>query len=180
MRTKLEHLAILGLSLLCLATLSYSQAQTQSQRQPATGTAAIQYVGLKHGHILPRGLKHISGGLITDPYKDTTQFGLAHVTRGTTNMIWFELMTHHDAKGMAHWEVLDTVTSPTFRRNQGFMLTLCSFKGSPDPEIAALVQPSSRDLYELRVLKAWRANRQTRKFELIEAKDVKCESQADD
>lgn len=176
MRIKLP--VILGVSLLCLPALSNGQSQNQNQQ--ATGTSAIQYVGLKHGHALPRGLKHIGGGLITDPYKDTTQFGLAHVTRGTTNMIWFEVMTHHDADGRAHWEVLDTVTSPPFRRNQGFMLTLCSFRGNPDPEIAALVQPISRDLYELRVIKAWRANRQTRKLHVVDAKDVKCESQGDD
>lgn len=179
MKTKSVLLTIAPFCLLLFVTYSAGQTGT-ANKQTGSASGAAQYVGLKHGPNLPRGLKDHGGGLITDPYKDTTQFGLAHVTRGTTNMVWFELMTHHDAEGKAYWEVLDAVTTPPLRRNQLLMLTLCNLNDKFDPEIAAVVQPVGRGSYETRVLKAWRANRQTRKLEVIPVRGVRCNMQGDD
>jgi hypothetical protein len=151
-----------------------AEAQTKT-----TGTTT-QYVGLKHGPELPGGLVDKGGGLISDPYKDKIQFGMSQVSRGATNMVWFELLTHHDSQGRAYWEVLDVVTTPPLRRTQLVMLTLCLFNGNPDPEIAAVVAPLPRRSYETRIIKAWRANRQTRKLEPIPVTGVKCEMQGDD
>lgn len=150
----------------------------QGQQKPAPPDLS-QYVGLRHGHELPQGLVHVGGGMISDPYKDKTNFGMAQVTRGRTNMIWFELFTHHDAEGKAHWEVLDVVATPPLRKNQYVMVTLCLFNNKPDPEIAAVVEPVRRS-YDMRVIKAWRANRVTRKLEAISLKGVRCEMQGDD
>lgn len=164
----------LFLVLICFAFGSVSRGQ-----QNAVTTDLSKYIGLRYGPNLPRGLVYGGGGLISDPYKDTTQFGLAHITRGTTNMIWFELLTHHDADGKAYWEVLDVTSTPPLRRKQYVMVTLCLFNNNPDPEIAAVVESVPRS-YNLRVIKAWRANRQSRKLEAISVKGVKCEMQGDD
>jgi hypothetical protein len=94
-------------------------------------------------------------------------------------MLWFELGTHHDTAGHAFWEVLDVITLPAMNRNQILFYTLCLFNDQPDPEIAAIVQPLRRGGYETRTLRAWRANRKTRKFEEAPAKNVKCEMQGD-
>jgi hypothetical protein len=129
---------------------------------------------------MPRGLKQEGGGLISDPYRDKTQFGIAHVTRGKQNFLWFELGTHHNAAGQAFWEVLDVVTLPVLKRNHMVMYTLCLLNDKPDSEIAAIIEPVKPGSYETRTLRAWRANRQTRKFEEIAVKGVKCEMQGDD
>lgn len=152
----------------------------KEQNSPGSGDTKNTYVGLKHGPRLPAGLKEVGGGLITDPYKDKVQFGLAHITKGKTNMLWFELGTHHDAEGHAYWEVLDSVTLPTMTRNQVLFYTLCLFNGQPDPEIAAIVQPLKPNSYETKTIKAWRADRRTRRLTEIPIKGVKCEMQGDD
>lgn len=151
-----------------------------SFQKTQTASNINSYIGLRHGPQLPVGLKEVGGGLITDPYKDKTQFGLAHITKGKTNMLWFELGTHHDAEGHAYWEVLDVVTLPPMTRNQYLFYTLCNFNNEPDPTIAAIVQPLKRGGYETRTLRAWRANLQTRKLTEIPIKGVKCEMQGDD
>jgi hypothetical protein len=160
---------VTSLNIDCIA-----QAQTTSTSTNAT------YIGLRHGPKLPPGLKEEGGGLISDPYKDKTQFGIAHVTRGKQNFLWFELGTHHNAAGQAFWEVLDVVTLPPLRRNHIVMYTLCLLNDKPDPEIAAVIEPIKPGSYDTRTLRAWRANRQTRKFEEITVKGVKCEMQGDD
>jgi hypothetical protein len=165
-------------SLLVVASLSSRNESAEAQTN--TAETGSRYVGLRHGPNLPRGLVDKGGGLITDPYKDKIQFGMSQVSRGATNMVWFELLTHHDSEGKAYWEVLDVVTTPPLRRKQLVMLTLCLFNDNPDPEIAAVVEPLPRHNYETRIIKAWRANRQTRKFEAIPLTGVKCEMQGDD
>ena len=163
----------------CLLCSGYL-LNTKAQSQATTTVAKRKYIGLRHGPRLPPGLKEVGGGLLTDPYKDKIQFGLAHITKGTTNMLWFELGTHHDAEGHAYWEVLDVVTLPPMTRTQILFYTLCLFNDEPDPEIAAIVQPLKRGSYETKALRAWRANRQTRKITEIPIKGVKCEMQGDD
>lgn len=179
MITQRQRKQSLILSSLCLALICFAFGSVSSGQQNAVTRDLSQYIGLRYGPDLPRGLVYGGGGLITDPYKDTTQFGLTHVTRGSTNMIWFELLTHHDAKGKAYWEVLDVTSTPPLRRKQYVMVTLCLFNNKPDPEIAAVVESVPRS-YNLRVIKAWRANRQSRKLEAISVKGVKCEMQGDD
>jgi hypothetical protein len=163
-----------------LAVVLAVGASDKEAFQPQEPNSVSRYIGLRHGPQLPVGLKEVGGGLITDPYKDKTQFGLAHITKGKTNMLWFELGTHHDAEGHAYWEVLDVVTLPPMSRNQYFFYTLCNYNNQPDPTIAAIVQPLKRGSYETRTLRAWRANLQTRKLMEIPIKGVKCDIQGDD
>jgi hypothetical protein len=164
--------------LVTVTTLLSINSVANSQTKPTSTNAT--YIGLRHGPELPRGLKQEGGGLISDPYKDKTQFGIAHVIRAKQNFLWFELGTHHNAAGQAFWEVLDVVTLPALRRGQMVMYTLCLLNEKPDPEIAAIIEPVKPGSYDTRTLRAWRANRQTRKFEEITVKGVKCEIQGDD
>ena len=150
-----------------------------SGQQNAPMQSDQPYIGLRHGRQLPTGLNEEGGGLITDPYKDKTQYGISHVTRGKTNMLWFEVGTHHDSSGQAFWEVLDVVTLPPLKRGQVVMFTLCLLNDQPDSEIAAIVQPLRARHYQTRTVRAWRANRQTRTFEQIPTRRVKCEIQGD-
>ena len=168
-----------ALILSCLMAFSAVPSTKRQQSSANLAAADGSYIGLRHGRNLPAGLKDEGGGLITDPYKDKVQYGISHVVRGRTNMLWFELGTHHDAEGQAFWEVLDVVTLPTLKRGQLVMFTLCQFNHQPDSEIAAVVQPLRGRNYETRTIRAWRANRQTRKFKAIPTRGVKCELQGD-
>jgi hypothetical protein len=161
-----------------LATCGYWACVALHAQQQAA--AKNPYVGLKYGPRVPAGLKDFGGGLISDPYKDKEQYGMAHVAKGTVHMVWFEIMTHQDSEGRAHWEVLDVITTPTLRPKQELMLTLCTLNNQPDPEIVALIDLPPRGSYVTRTRKAWRANRLTRKFEEIPIRGVKCEMQGDE
>jgi hypothetical protein len=178
---KIDLMRLLQIVVIVVLLVGSSHLQiSQAQEAVAKPAGNSSYIGLRHGPRLPAGLKEMGGGLITDPYKDTVQFGLAHIIKGKTQMLWFELGTHHDAEGHAYWEVLDVVTLPAITRNQFLFYTLCYFNGQPDPEIAAIVQPLKRGGYETKTLWAWRANRQSRKLTAIPVKGVKCEMQGDD
>jgi hypothetical protein len=74
---------------------------SQAQQKPSESDLAndkSRYIGLRHGDQIPAGHKWIGGALLSDPYRDKTQFGVDQVSRGRVNMLWLQLLTHHDSR----------------------------------------------------------------------------------
>ncbi len=137
-----------------------------------------RYVGLRHGADLPAGHKEIAGALVSDPYKDKKQYGLSHVSRGSVNMVWFEILTHHDSAGRPFWEVKDVLFLPVIQKRDYFLLINCQVKGKIDPEVIAIVDSRSvRGFHPVK--RAWRANRRTEMFEVLALTGIKCEAYED-
>jgi hypothetical protein len=156
---------------------------SQAQQKPPESDQAndkSRYIGLRHGDQIPAGHKWIGGALLSDPYRDKTQYGVDQVSRGTVNMLWLQLLTHHDSAGHAYWEIKDVLFLPIIQKNQLLFYTDCLLANKPDPELVVIADTVRRGGYYTRVRHAWRANRQTEKFEQIPVTGIKCVGQGDD
>lgn len=166
-----------------LVVLIFSPS-SQGQQTPAGRNAAndkSSYIGLRYaGDKLPHGHKWIGGALITDPYSNERQYGVTEVSKGSVKMIWLERLTHHDAAGNAHWEIKDVLVLPAMRKNQLLFYVNCLRFNKPDPELIVITDAVVRGGYYGRVRYAWRASRQTEKFQQIPLAGIKCEAQGDD
>lgn len=165
--------------LIVLVFATYAQGQQRPARVDAPNDKS-RYLGLRYGgNKLPRGHKWIGGALLSDPYSDEKQYGVTEVSRGAVKMMWLDRLTHHDAAGHAHWEIKDVLFLPVVRKNQLLFYANCFLANKPDPELVVITDSASRGGYYGRVRHAWRANRQTEKFEQVTAAGIKCESQGD-
>ena len=145
-------------------------APAAAQRAPDTA----QYIGLRHGPALPTGLQQVGGSLVS-AIGDEKEYVMTEVHKGATRMLWFERLTHRDEKGVAYSEVRDVMSIPRLPKKQLFVYAFCLLNNKPDGEIAAVVDKDDAQ-YFTRVRRAWRANRQTEKFEAISNKGIKCEN----
>ena len=162
-------------------TMFASHGQQRRTASPAAARDKKPYLGLRYaGNKLPAGHKWMAGSLISDPYNDQKQYGVAHVVRGRVNMMWFDLLTHNDAEGQAHWIIKDVLFLPPMAKNQLLFHVDCSLDDKPDPELVVIVDNVLNDGYYTQVRHAWRANRRTEKFETLAAKGVKCVGYGDD
>lgn len=159
-------------------------AVPQTRRAPsddtrrASAAEAARYVGLRYDtKSLPAGLKWTGGALVSDPYKDDRQYGLAQVHRGRVQMLWFEFMTHRDSAGTPYWELKDVFVVPRTRRHEKLIYASCFSGGKPDREVVAVVDRRQDAEFYTRVSRAWRANRATEKFEEMPTRGVKCENE---
>ena len=170
----------LVVSLIIGVIVSTSPAQ---QKKSASTQARDKkpYLGLRYaGNKLPAGHKWMAGSLISDPYNDQKQYGVAHVVRGRVNMMWFDLLTHNDAEGQPHWIIKDVLFLPPIAKNQLLFHVDCSLGDKPDSELVVIVDSVLREGYYTSVRHAWRANRRTEKFEPIATKGIKCVGYGDD
>ena len=164
--------------LLFWLTISLTLVPAAAQRAAAPvkqSTDTAKYIGLRHGKALPPGLKWIGGSLVS-AVRDEKEYGMTEIHRGTTKMLWFERMTHRDDNGTAYWEVKDVMVLPRISKKQVFLYAFCLLNNQHDSEIAAVADYDADAQYFTRVCRAWRANRQTEKFEAILTKGIKCEN----
>ena len=157
--------------LLAFVVLAPSRPAAQ---QSASAAEASRYVGLRHdGRALPAGLKSVGGSLVSHPYEDAEQYGLAEIHRGRVKMLWFDYMTHRDSAGKPYWEVRDVLVLPRIPRGQLLCYANCYSGKKPDGEIVAFAEYTDTE-FLTRVRRAWRASRKTGKFEVIPVKGIKC------
>ncbi len=173
-------LILFGILIALITIASFGQAQRRTASTKVTPDKSV-YLGLRYaGNKLPPGHKWISGSLLSDPYRDEKQYGVAEVVKGKVRMMWFDLLTHHDAEGHAHWIIKDVLFLPPMRRNQSLIHVDCLLANKPDPELIVIADNVLRGGYYASVRHAWRANRKTEKFEPIPVKGIKCVAQGDD
>lgn len=146
-----------------LTSLSIAPAQT----------GAPKYTGHRYGSTQPKGVKYIGGSLISE-LDDQTEYGIAEVHRGRVKALWFERLIRRDEKGIPYWELKDVLVVPPYPKSQLLSYSFCLMNNLPDKEIVAIVDYQPDAEYFTRVRKAWRANRQTGKFEVIPTKGIKC------
>ncbi len=166
--------------IITIAAIQSSQAQQKSTPSRATPDKS-RYIGLRYGgNKLPPGHKWIGGSLFSNPYHDEKQYGVTEVVKGNVRMMWFDLLTHHDAAGRAHWIIKDVLFLPPMRRNQLLFYVDCLLANQPDPELIVIADNVVRGGYYANVRHVWRANGKTEKFEPIPVKGIKCMVVGDD
>ena len=143
---------------------------------PATASPQKKYIGYKHkgvlyGETLPNGVRDQGGGLLSN-----SNYGVTRFTRGSQYMLWLGKITSRDAKGVPRWVVRDVLTFDNLKKNQEFHFSyssICRQNGRENLDMVVLAEFSpSKKTYQ--VVRAWRANLKTEKFEKISEKGIVC------
>ena len=104
---------------------------------------------------------------------DDDEYVINHVSDDTNQLLWFCQLTHRDESGRPYLKILDIIILPNFGPNQRLFMGNCNYDQVEDQEIVALVDSDPEDL-STQVIKAWRANRESLKFEEIAVEKVTC------
>jgi|ERR1044072_9115987 hypothetical protein len=152
----------------------YSQPNSDVQPDPLSDQPL--YIGLRYGPDLPQGFVEISGAAVDE--LNGIEYAVAHIAKGNEEMLWFEKLTHRNARGMACWEVLDVRPLPRMKANQLLLFGIlgCEYNKKYDSEIVAIVDEEKTGLYLTRIRYAWRGNRRTGKLEKISTRKIRCEN----
>jgi hypothetical protein len=92
----------------------------------SAAAASAQYVGYEYKGVtpetvLPNGVKHLGGALISDVDADPT-YGISQVSKGKTEMLWLEVSTGQTETSIEGWRVLDVVSFPALTRSQHILM----------------------------------------------------------
>lgn len=143
---------------------------------PALASPQKKYIGYKHkgvlyGETLPNGVKDHGGGLMSN-----SNYGVSRFSKDKKFMLWLEKITARDAKGVPTWQVKDVLTFDSLKKNQEFQFSyssICRQNGRENLDLIVLTELSpTKKTYQ--VIRAWRANLKTEKFEKISEKGIVC------
>ncbi len=134
-----------------------------------------EFVGYKHkgvlyGETLPNGARDLGGGLLSDE-----NYGVSRFQKGKRFMLWLEKITERDKKGVPSWEVKDVLTFNNLKKNQVFLFSYsstCTRNGKVNLDLIVMTELSTKKTYK--VIRAWKANIKTGKFEKTSDKGVIC------
>ena len=131
-----------------------------------------QYVGYEYKGVvpdstLPNGVKHLGGALISDIDKDPV-YGIAQVAKGRSRMLWLEVSTGQNEKGVTGWRVLDVLSFPSLRSTQHLLFASdpaveCVRSGKPIEGLVAIGTIQSRKGF-FKPERVWFANIEKKKF----------------
>ena len=135
-----------------------------------------EFIGYKHkgilyGETLPNGVKDLGGGLLSNE-----NYGVSRFQKGKKFMLWLEKITDRDNKGVPSWEVKDVLMFDNLKKNQEFLFSYsstCRQNGKENLDLIVMTEIlAMKKTYK--VLRAWRANVKTSKFEKISDKGIVC------
>jgi hypothetical protein len=145
---------------------------------PAVLAQRSQYVGYRHkgvvvGQKLPNGLKDMGGGLLSDD-----SYGVTRYSKGKKQFLWLEKIVSRDQNGVPTWLVRDVLEFSRLPKNQDFSFSyssICSNDKVFDLDLVVMTELAA-DRKSHRVLRAWRANVRTGKFQTAGIKGIRCEA----
>ncbi len=101
---------------------------------------------------------------------------MTRFVKGKKHYLWLEKITGRDRKGVPHWVVKDVLEFKTLKKNQEFLFShssTCTNDEEEDLDTIVLAEFNRKTL-QYRVLKAWKANVETEKFEKISIRGIQC------
>lgn len=107
---------------------------------------------------------------------DPEQFSVCVFQKGPTYVVLFTL--NKDIK-TDDYVILDVLVIKQVKKNQLVKTVLCRKNKISDMEIVAVTQPGVNDEFSS-ALRAWRFNRDKRRFEIAAIKDVDCMNEGDE
>lgn len=134
-----------------------------------------EFVGYKHkgilyGETLPNGVKDLGGGLLSNE-----NFGVTRFQKGGRYMLWLEKITARDARGVPSWEVKDVLSFDKLKKNQEFQFSYssnCTQNSKSNLDLIVMTELSNQKTYK--VLRAWKANIKSGKFDKTSDKNIVC------
>jgi hypothetical protein len=112
--------------------------------------------------------------LVSDE-NDPEQFSVSVFQKGPTYVVLF---THNIDTTTDDYIVLDVLVIKQVKKNQVVKAALCRQNKISNMEIIAVTQPGGSEFSP--ALRAWRFNRDKRRFEIASIKDVDCMNEGDD
>jgi len=106
-------------------------------------------------------------------FLEDDEYIIDHVSHRSDELIWFCKLTRRDAEGRPFLRILDILILPPLEQEEQIFLGTCRYMTVEDPEIVAIVKLIQNEV-SAEVIRAWRANRQTKLFEEVSASEVKC------
>jgi hypothetical protein len=103
------------------------------------------------------------------------QFVAVVFQKGPTYIVFFGL---NEDTLSDNYTILDVLVVKQVKKNQAVKVVLCRQKKVTNAELVAVVQPGSSAYSP--ALRAWRFNRDKRRFELASVKGVDCMNEGDD
>ena len=141
-----------------------------SQRQSSSS-----YVGLRY-RTLPDSLQNLGGWMIGAPLSSPEpEYVVSRVQQGNRQMLWLELILSRDSAGKPLFEVKDVLDLPSLKPTEQLASGWCLVGGKRDPEVIAIAVSEDAE-YWRQIGRAWRANRQTVRFEEIPPSNIVCEN----
>ena len=136
-----------------------------------------EYKGVTPETVLPNGVKHLGGGLISDVEADPT-YGISQVSKGKTEMLWLEVSTGQNETGITGWRVLDVVSFPALTRSQHIHMhhdpaVECTRGGKIVEDLVA-VGTINRHRGSFTPQRAWTADISKRKFIPASIRGLRC------
>lgn len=137
-----------------------------------------EFVGFKHkgvvvGETLPNGAKDLGGGLLSNE-----NFGVSRFSKGKKHYLWLEKITGRNTEGVPSWIVRDVLEFDALKKNQEFLFSYsstCTTQGKENLDTIVLAehQPKTK---KVKILKAWKANTSSEKFEKLSTKGIQCKA----
>lgn len=150
-------------------------AMSQAKRSPYIN---YEYKGVIPNGTLPNGVKHFGGGLIGKIDADPVH-GISQVAKGRTKMLWLEVSTGQDARGVTGWRVMDVLAFPAPPKSDylffaGDPAISCRRRGTAIVNLVGVGRIIRRQGI-FRPSRLWIANIKSEKFEPVSLAGVKCE-----
>ena len=155
----------LFVSLLLFSLTAFAAPQKKSE------FIGYRHKGVLYGETLPNGVKDLGGGLLSND-----SYGVSRFQKGKKFMLWLEKITDRDKKGVPSWEVKDVLTFDNLKKNQAFSFSYsstCRQNGKGNLDLIVMTELSAQKKTH-KVIRAWRANVRTAKFEKISDKGIVC------
>lgn len=145
--------------------------------QTAASYIGYEYKGYTPDTVMPNGVKHLGGALISDINKDPV-YGIAQVSKGRTQMLWLEVSTGQNETGVTGWRVLDVISFPKLSGSQHAMLPLdpaveCTRNGKTVPYLVAIGRIDTRRAV-FTAQRAWIADIDKKRFTPASTRGLRC------
>jgi hypothetical protein len=135
-----------------------------------------EFVGFKHrgvvvGETLPNGVKDLGGGLLSDE-----NYGVSRFSKGKKHYLWLEKITERGSDGVPNWIVKDVLLFDALGKDQKFVFSYsstCTTDGAESLDTIVLVEHKPKTK-KYKILKAWKANVASEKFEKISTRGIQC------
>ncbi|RYE17666.1 MAG: hypothetical protein EOP45_15415 [Sphingobacteriaceae bacterium] len=117
-----------------------------------------------------KGYKKVEGSVL-ELARD--HYSIATIVKGNYNILLFEKILQIGDGSTVKYKLLDTLNIGLLKKPYTIAYSACRISRKNDSEIVALVKGEYKE-YFTKILKAWRANKKTKRFEKTSIKGVDC------
>lgn len=117
-----------------------------------------------------KGYKTVAGSVL-EPTRDN--YSIATIIKGNYNILLFEKDLLINNGSTVRYKLLDTLNIGVLKKPYAIVYSSCRISRKNNSEIVALVKGENKE-YFTKILKTWKANKKTERFEKISTKGIDC------